>query len=62
MSLTHSNFQEFRYNQKGEYHNNTSNPTHPFNRKPIKRQTNLTKLCPACYIVRSATNKCECNS
>lgn len=63
MSLTHLNFEEFRYNQKGEYHNEPkSNPTHPFNKKPIKRFTPNNTICPSCGLTRSRANKCECNS
>jgi hypothetical protein len=62
MSLTHSDFREFRYNNKGEYHNNINTAQHPFAKKSVKRQTNHNKICPSCGIQRSAMNKCECNS
>lgn len=52
---------EFRYNRAGHYHN--APPTNLIVRKKrIKRDSGTGQVCPGCGLVRSMTNKCECNS
>lgn len=51
---------DYRYNVKGEYHNFPS-ASKPF-RKASKQDPKRGRVCVGCGLVRSVTNKCDCNS
>lgn len=52
---------EFRYNNSGVYHNDPPT-TNIIRKKSIKRNSTTNNVCPSCGLVRSMSNKCECNS
>jgi hypothetical protein len=60
--LSGTKHNDYRYNTKGDYHNDDPSEGKPLRRKEIKRSSGYGTKCPSCGISRSRSNKCECNS
>lgn len=62
MSYLTQPYVDFNYNNKGEYKRPSPTSQHPFAKKSLRREGASKRICPSCGLLRSATNKCECNS